>query len=112
MQNGKPRQLHLKQSIDCIEAPHVDYKQERIVNNYPGMSSERLVKCPFYTLERWEIDGKYSFENDKPFINASVIDGSGMINGQKIGKGEHFIIPATLKQCNIEGKLTVMISYC
>ena len=35
-----------------------------------------------------------------------------MINGQKIGKGEHFIIPATLKQCNIEGKLTVMISYC
>ncbi len=71
-----------------------------------------LVKCPFYTLERWEIDGKYSFENDKPFINASVIDGSGMINGQKIGKGEHFIIPATLKQCNIEGKLTVMISYC
>lgn len=112
LQNGKPRQLHLKQSIDCIEAPHVDYNQERIVNNYPGMSSERLVKCPFYTLDRWEIDGKYSFENDKPFINASVIDGSGMINGQKIGKGEHFIIPATLKQCNIEGKLTVMISYC
>ena len=25
LSNGKPRELHVQQSIDCIEAPHHDY---------------------------------------------------------------------------------------
>lgn len=112
LQNGKPRELHIQQSIDCITAPHKDYDGKRIVHNCQGMTGEMLVKCPFYTLEKWDIDGEYSFTNDKPFINASVIEGTGIVNGLEIKKGDHFIIPATLKECNMSGKMTVMVSYC
>ena len=49
LQNGKPRELHVQQSIDCIVAPHEDFKQERVVKNFDGMTSTRLVKCPYYT---------------------------------------------------------------
>ena len=112
LQNGKPRELHVKQSIDCITAPHSDYNCEKIVNNYPGMTSTMFVKCPFYTLEKWEIDGKYIFKTDKPFVNASVIDGEGSINGKKITKGDHFIIPSGMEECHFKGKLTIMVSYC
>lgn len=112
LQNGKPRELHVQQSIDCINAPHKDYNEERIVHNGDGIRSEVFVKCPFYTLEKWDVDGEYQFENEKPFINASVIEGNGMINGLEIKKGDHFIIPATLKACNIQGTLTIMASYC
>lgn len=112
LQNGKPRQLHVQQSIDCITAPHKDYDGERIVNNYPGMTSTMLVKCPFYTLEKWDVNGQYLYEMNRPFVNASVIDGSGSINGREIVKGDHFIIPSGIENCNFEGKMTIMVSYC
>lgn len=112
LQNGEPRELHVQQSIDCINAPHKDYDGERIIHNGDGIHSEMFVKCPFYTLEKWDVDGEYQFENEKSFINASVIEGNGMINGLEIKKGDHFIIPATLKVCNIQGTLTIMASYC
>lgn len=112
LQNGKPRELHVQQSIDCITAPHIDYEGERIVNNYPGMTSTMLVKCPFYTLEKWDINGEYSFMQNKPFVNVSVIDGTGMVDGKEINKGDHFIITALADECVFKGKMTVMVSYC
>lgn len=112
LQDGKLRELHVQQSIDCITAPHKDYDVKRVVHNFDGLCSELLVECPFYTLEKWEIDGDYIWDMDKSFINASVIDGSGVINGSEIKKGDHFIIPATLQTCDIHGKMTIMISYC
>ena len=112
LQDGKLRELHVQQSIDCITAPHKDYDVKRVVHNFDGLRSELLVECPFYTLEKWEIDGDYIWDMDKSFINASVIDGSGVINGSEIKKGDHFIIPATLQTCDFHGKMTIMISYC
>lgn len=112
LQNGKPRELHVQQSIDCINAPHKDYDFERIVNNYPGMQETMLVKCPFYTLKKWDIDGLYVFDMDKNFVNVSVIDGEGIVEGTPVKKGAHFIIPSGMKECIFEGKMTVMISYC
>ena len=38
------------------------------------MTSTRLVKCPYYTLEKWDVDGKYTFKMDKNFMNVSVIE--------------------------------------
>jgi mannose-6-phosphate isomerase class I len=112
LQNGKPRELHVQQSIDCITAPHEDYKEERIVSRHSGMTGEMLVKCPFYTLEKWEIDGEYEFEMDKPFMNVSVIEGEGKINDTNLVKGDHFIIPSGKDKYNFKGKMTVMVSYC
>lgn len=112
LQNGRPRELHIRQSIDCITAPHKDYDEEKIVNNYPGMTATTLVKCKFYTLEKWDVDGEYSFEMDKPFMNVSVIEGSGSINERKLRKGNHFIIPSGMEKCSLKGNMSVIISYC
>lgn len=112
LQNGKPRELHIQQSIDCITAPHKDYEGENIVNKYEGMTSEMLVSCPFYTLEKWKVDGEYHYEMDKPFLNVSVIEGQGMVDDIQINKGDHFIIPATEEKCDFSGDMTLMISYC
>ena len=102
LQNGKPRELHVQQSIDCIVAPHEDFKQERVVKNFDGMTSTRLVKCPYYTLEKWDVDGKYTFKMDKNFMNVSVIEGNGKVNGREISKGDHFIIPSLMEECTLE----------
>ncbi len=112
LQNGKPRELHIQQSIDCITAPHKDYKGKQIVKHYPGMTSTMFVKCLYYTLEKWDVDGEYTFKMDKPFVNASVIEGSGSVNGREIIKGDHFIIPTGMEECKLKGHMTIMVSYC
>lgn len=112
LQNGKPRELHIQQSIDCIEAPHKDYEGERVIKKYPDMVSETLVSCPFYTLEKWNLDGTFEYNMEKPFVNVSVIDGEGMVDDIELKKGDHFIIPSTMDECIFRGKMTVMVSYC
>ena len=111
LSNGKPRELHVQQSIDCIEAPHHDYDGKITVENEGDLTKTTLVKCDFYTLEKWDVAGKYKFTMDKPFMNISVINGEGEINGSKITKGNHFIIPSGIGECKISGDLTVMASY-
>lgn len=112
LQNGKPRELHIQQSIDCIVAPHRDYEGERIVNNYNGVTSEMLVSCPHYTLEKWNIRGAFRYSMEKPFVNVSIIEGQGKVGKIELKKGDHFIIPATMKQCDFQGEMTLMVSYC
>lgn len=112
LQNGKPRELHVQQSIDCITAPHIDYSNEKNVNNYSGMTSTMLVKCPYYTLEKWDINGEHTFKQDKPFVNVSVIEGSGRVDGKEINTGNHFIITSLANECVFKGQMTVMVSYC
>lgn len=67
------------------------------------MTSEKLVICPYYTLEKWDVDGEYEFKMDKPFLNVSVIDGKGEADGIKVKK-DHFIVPATMDSCGFSGK--------
>lgn len=112
LQNGKSRELHLKQSIECINAPHNNRDEESIIIEETHCRKTRLVSCDYYTLEKWEINDDYMLKMDKPFINVSVIEGWGSVNGKEIGKGMHFIIPNVVKECRIEGNMTLIISYC
>ncbi len=34
-----------------------------------------------------------TFEQEAPFMNMTVIEGDGIINGQPVKKGDHFILP-------------------
>lgn len=112
MQNGKPRELHIEQSIDCITAPYKDCEEEKIVNDHEGMSSVVLVKCPYYTLEKWEVNGTYHFNMEKPFMNVTVIEGEGKVEDIPLKKGDHFVIPSTERECDFHGEMTMMVSYC
>ena len=56
------------------------------------------------------LDGELEFEQSHPFLNMSVLDGEGTVNGQRIKKGDHFIIPAGYGNVKLEGKMIVMAS--
>ena len=112
LQDGKLRELHIKQSIDCIAAPHKDYDEPYEIIENEGMTSTRLVKCPLYTLEKWDIVRDYKFEMDKSFINVSIIDGEGFIDDMKVEKGDHMIITSGNCDYQFKGKMTVIVSYC
>lgn len=111
LQNGKPRQLHVQQSIDVIKTPFEEAVTTRSVTLSDAMTTEILVKCPYYTVEKKDINGECCFEQTHPFMNATVIDGNGKIDGTEIKKGDSFIIPCGYGNVSLDGKMSMIISY-
>lgn len=113
LSDGKPRQLHVKQSIDVIKAPFesehaVPQVQTRQLEH--GLESH-LITCPFYSVYKYEIDGSLINTFDKPFVNVTVVEGEGSVNGNQIKKGQSFIIPAGYGECRWEGKMSLICSF-
>lgn len=109
--NGKKRPLHVKQSIDCINAPHTDYGVAPVTEPAGTTKITTYVVCEYFTLEKWEVNDKYEFLNNHPFVNVSVIEGEGTINGEEIRKGDHLIVTSNVNKCVIRGEITLIISY-
>ncbi|SCZ03285.1 mannose-6-phosphate isomerase, class I [Alkaliphilus peptidifermentans] len=110
LDKGRLRDLHIKESIDVTTIPHVDYKISNKIEEFKNAKKELLVKDKYFTLYKITIKGIQQFENDRSFMMVSVIKGEGTIDGIKIEEGLHFIIPASYKEFQLEGKLDLIIS--
>lgn len=109
--DGKPRQLHIDQSIDVITVPAVPASENiRITDGLPENRMNLLISCDTYKVWKLDVNGRVSFEQEYPFLIMSVIDGDGLINGQMIGKGDHFILPCGYGDVNLQGNMKLIIS--
>ena len=111
LSGGKPRDLHVKQSIDVINAPFKPQSQTRETVTEDGITRQKLIECKYYTVEKIDISGSGIISQDHKFMNVSVIDGSGFADGVKIEKGYHFIVPYKYGQLKFDGNLQMIISY-
>lgn len=110
LSNGKPRQLHLEQSIATIKAPFVLADRDSYTETLPGAVHEHLITCPYYSVDKYDVDGEQTLTFSSAFTNVSVIEGEGKINGISIKKGRHFIVPAGYGACRLEGHLSFICS--
>ena len=110
LSDGKPRQLHVEQSIATIQAPFEQPVYDSSEEQLNGAFHSHLITCPYYSVDRYQIDGVFEKEFLGYFTNVSIIDGEGTVNGEKIKKGMHFIIPAGSGLCRFEGKLEMICS--
>lgn len=109
--NGKPRELHVEKSIDVITVPAKSTEDSvRNTNDLPQNKWNLLEECKYYKVYKMVLDGTASFEQTHPFLNMSVLDGEGDINGQKIKKGDHFILPAGFGEVKISGRIEIIAS--
>lgn len=104
LSDGKPRELHIDKSIDVINAPFMPTNTEL-------SDSEKLVECKYYTVEKIAVNGSRTIENSHNFMNVSIIDGEGTVNGMPVTKGIHFIVPSDCKKLSSRGNLTMILSY-
>lgn len=111
LSNGKPRQLHVEKSLDVITVPAKPLEDCVIsVEKSEINHLNEMVSCDFFQVWKLDVDGEAFFEQNKPFMNVSVIEGNGVINGTKIKKGDHFIIPYGYGRAQIEGKVELLLS--
>ncbi|MBS4178248.1 mannose-6-phosphate isomerase, class I [Lederbergia citrea] len=114
-QDGKLRELHLDQSIDVSTIPHRDAGFSPEVSEIPGGTITKYVEADYFTVYKWEIDGQADFEQNKPFLLASVIEGEGKLTVDQetysIKRGDHFILPAGAGDFQIEGNVRMITSH-
>lgn len=111
LDNGKPRPLHIKQSIEVIRCPHEDVPVRGRVWAEGSCEMEELIKCRYYTVIRLKLAGEKDFLQEKAFMNVSVINGSGEFDSTNIKKGDHFILTAGYGTFRLRGNMEFIISY-
>ena len=92
LQDGKPRQLHVKQSIDVINAPYVQknppLNESKCIGNV-----KQLVSYNLFTVWHGLVNGDLEINQKQPFLLCSVIEGSCSLDNHTFAKGDYFILP-------------------
>lgn len=112
LSNGKPRDLHVKQSIDVITVPAKPV-EDSVISVKADKANElcELISCKYYTVYKLDVEGKAELNvGDKPFLIMSVVAGSGTVDGNAIKKGDHFILPNGYSNPVFEGNMEIVAS--
>lgn len=110
LQDGKPRPLHVKQSIDVITAPFEQKNPPLNKNKSIGNNIKQLVSCDLFTVWHGIVDGELEVEQNQPFLLCSVIEGDCVLDGNKFSKGSHFILPNNFGHAKFTGKAEIIFS--
>ena len=111
LQNGKSRELHIDKSLDVITVPAKSAEDSvKSLSVLPENQLNQIYTCEKYTIFKLDVDGSASFEQSYPFLAASVLEGEGTVDGQKVHRGDHFIIPSGYGTVDMQGKMSLILS--
>ena len=111
LQNGKPRELHIEKSIDVITVPAKSVEDS--VTSALGLPENRLNElyaCGYYQIYKLDVNGTCSFAQNHPFLLMSVLEGSCIVNGLPVKKGDHFILPCGFGEVEMQGEMSLVVS--
>lgn len=110
LSDGKPRDLHVQQSIDTIIAPFEEEAGHSETSSLEGAVQTHYISCDYYSVDKYDVDGTFNKEFSSSFTNISVIEGEGYIDGNPFKKGDHFIIPFAYGVCQFKGSFSMICS--
>jgi len=109
--NGQPRALHVEQSIAVTNVP--DQSDKENIMQAGALSKNmihQLIDCAYFRVYKLEINRKYLMKMKAPFIQISVLSGMGTIDGKKLEKGDHIILPNGYDEAEFDGELEMILS--
>ena len=110
LSNGKPRQLHIAQSIDVITVPAKSAENSVVHTEEKEDAIQQLIRCPYYTVYRIDVEHRVETWQDKPFVLMSVVEGEGTLNGTHLKKGDHLILPDGYGKVELQGRMKIIAS--
>ncbi|HVX11136.1 MAG TPA: type I phosphomannose isomerase catalytic subunit [Pirellulales bacterium] len=114
--DGRPRPLHIEQSLDVIDfargpaVPQTPHRGER-----PHV--ERLVECEKFVLDRWTFESSEAMGGDERCHLIAVLDGEVEIAGDPaqapLGKGHTALLPAAVGRTELRprGRTVLLDAY-
>ena len=113
--NGNPRELHIEKALDVLTVPHVDTAQPKVEFALGDTTVTLLTQTEFFTMFKWEVTNEATFMQEDPFLNGSVIHGTGELICEAgtfpLKAGMHFILPNEFGEFTIKGNLDLIVSY-
>lgn len=108
---GKPRQLHVEQSIDVITVPAKSAEDSVFsAAELPENRMNELYRCSYYRVSKLKVKGRFVLEPDAPFLLATVLQGEGTVNSRPVKKGDHFLVPGGVSKLEFTGELELILS--
>ncbi|AJQ62422.1 TPA: mannose-6-phosphate isomerase, class I [Bacillus thuringiensis] len=111
---GNLRELHLEKSIEVTETPCIQNQLSVKHEKIEDLSVTNFIECPYFSVQKWELDGSASLKQQKPFLLVSVIEGRGELikEGEHFffKKGDHFILPSYFGEYNLIGNTNCIVS--
>ncbi|MCR5272522.1 MAG: class I mannose-6-phosphate isomerase [Lachnospiraceae bacterium] len=111
LQNGKKRELHVKKSIDVITVPAKS--AEDSVLHFADTKKDTLVKmyeCKYYKVYKADVEKSLEIDLPADYVLLSVTEGEGAIDGDRIKKGDHMILPNGYGKAVVTGDLQIILS--
>lgn len=105
--NGKQRQLHINESLECIDTKKLKIHKDK--------GDGHLVSCPFFNVYRYEIKEKFDLvADDNSFHAITVVNGSAVIKTQdqeiKLKQYETVFVPASEGKYSVIGQSTIILT--
>ncbi len=109
--DGKPRALHVQESIDVINVPDGTGPGQVVhTEGLPDDKMHLLIDCSYYKVWKLAVRTGVTVKQEYPFLLVSVLDGKGMVDGQAVCKGDHFLIPYGFGEVIFEGNMEMILS--
>ena len=88
--DGKPRQLHVEESLKCIDFDDIEPEMD-------PQDGESRADCPHFRVDHWKLSEGESKEaaSAGEFAYFGVAEGKVSCGGEVFRKGEFFLVPAS-----------------
>ena len=111
LMNGKPREIHVEQSIAVTNVPdEADKKGLLHTQDLAKNELHELISCEYYRVWKLDLAGSFTMKQDFPFLLLSVLEGEGRIGELAIKKGDHFILPTGYGNVFLSGTMELILS--
>lgn len=100
--------------MEVIETPFVSMQQSVQYEEIEDLYVTKFIECPYFSVEKWELDGVVNLTQKNPFLLLSVIDGEGeLIHGTEkyqLEQGDHLILPSDFGEYRVVGRAEFIIA--
>ena len=108
LQNGKPRQLHVTESLETIK----DFTEDEISairyeNGKTGADS--IANCRYFSVDTVCLDGEMKLSSEDSFVSVICLGGNAKISGRDMKKGDSFFLPSH-SSATVKGKAELLIT--
>ncbi|WP_144554588.1 mannose-6-phosphate isomerase, class I [Bacillus sp. X1(2014)] len=113
--DGKLRDLHLEKAIDVTTVPHQGNVTIPRVETKDNVTITTYVESDYFSVFKWDVDGKATFDSQNHYLLLSVINGEPTLHHQgktyQLNKGTHFIIPVGFGEFEFTGNCQLIVSH-
>ena len=115
LENGKPRDLHIKQASDVstLSPVKVDFSPEGKEEKKEDAIVTYLTGCEYFKMTSVKLDGQYTdFADGESFVFLLTLEGNAVLSGGgrtfELKKGSGTFIPASFGEFTVEGKAEIL----